>query len=267
VEEVPLFVEKSDLERIIPEELTNSSLVLSTINPIVGLPNLQYVCETASRLLILSLDWVRSLPVFSKFGFESQTAIAKAGWTDLITIGLVQVQNLFPFVIVVSANLMHLQEAGVDSSKIIAIADYVSRLDQVIKAVQMMNLSDMEYSALKAMALFSSDRFFSLDRSSVLAAQEIHKSVLNQLKTHLKEVRKVDWSERFASLLLVLPQLRSIDSSVIEQLFFVNVLGSKYSVDNVIPSILQVGLEEPLREMYGDAMEAVVCEYSNNEDV
>jgi len=171
-----------DRDHIIPftEEWTVFDLVVPTNIPNNGLVNLQYVCETASRLLFLSIHWVRSLPVFSKFRYEiidcmfqsriyvtdssclfssdAQTVIVRAGWSDLFTIGLVQCQNLLPLTCVVSANLMHLQ-TSCTSAKLTAMADHVSKLNHFIKSVQSLSLDDIEYSALKAMSLFSSGKY------------------------------------------------------------------------------------------------------------
>jgi len=49
--------------RLIAPELTRFRL--STPSPMPAYLNVHFICETASRLLFLSVHWVRSIPAFS----------------------------------------------------------------------------------------------------------------------------------------------------------------------------------------------------------
>ena len=49
---------------VIAEHLTNFHLATPT--PLPSHLNIHFICETASRLLFLSVHWVRSIPVFSQ---------------------------------------------------------------------------------------------------------------------------------------------------------------------------------------------------------
>ena len=49
--------------QVIAEHLTNFHLATPT--PMPSHLNIHFICETASRLLFLSVHWVRSIPVFS----------------------------------------------------------------------------------------------------------------------------------------------------------------------------------------------------------
>ena len=49
---------------VIAEHLTNFNLATPT--PMPSHLNIHFICETASRLLFLSVHWVRSIPVFAQ---------------------------------------------------------------------------------------------------------------------------------------------------------------------------------------------------------
>lgn len=53
-----------DLDAIVPEDCTQFALVGPGPSTSNGVYNTQIVCETASRLLFMSVHWARSLPAF-----------------------------------------------------------------------------------------------------------------------------------------------------------------------------------------------------------
>ena len=55
--------------RLIADELTRFRL--ATPSPMPSYLNVHFICETASRLLFLSVHWVRSIPAFSMLRSES----------------------------------------------------------------------------------------------------------------------------------------------------------------------------------------------------
>eukprot|EP00062_Callorhinchus_milii_P028001 gi/632992003/ref/XP_007884880.1/ PREDICTED: nuclear receptor subfamily 2 group C member 2-like [Callorhinchus milii] len=50
-----------------------------------------YVSELASRLLFLTLQWLRNVPAFRPLGPGPQASLAKACWAELVILGLAQV--------------------------------------------------------------------------------------------------------------------------------------------------------------------------------
>jgi len=60
--------------------------------PLPAVPEMtpQFVCETASRLLFLSVHWARRLPVFRSLPYSTQVSLMRNSWSDLFLLGLVQ---------------------------------------------------------------------------------------------------------------------------------------------------------------------------------
>ena len=52
---------------------------LTTPSPMPSHLNVHFICETASRLLFLSIHWVRSIPAFSQLRYENITMISGKG--------------------------------------------------------------------------------------------------------------------------------------------------------------------------------------------
>jgi len=71
--------------RLIALELTHFRL--STPSPMPAYLNVHFICETASRLLFLSVHWVRSIPAFSMLrlvhSLGSISAKSRSPWVDL----------------------------------------------------------------------------------------------------------------------------------------------------------------------------------------
>lgn len=166
-----------DKDAIIPDDWVQFVLVSPSTLPTNGLITLPFVCETACRLLFLSVHWASSLPAFQAlryylcsncliryfnsfvnvlFSKEIQVPIMRSAWSELFAVGLSQSQNLLPLTSVISALLININiQVNCSSSRLTTIAEYASKLKQFIKTMESINLDDFEYSSLKVLALFS----------------------------------------------------------------------------------------------------------------
>ncbi|CAG7725358.1 unnamed protein product [Allacma fusca] len=254
-----------DKETIVPEVCTNFTLVSPGPFPTAGILNLQYVCETASRLLFLTIHWARSLPAFQALSTEMQIAITKSVWSELFAIGLVQCQNLLSLSNVVSALLIHLQ-SNCTSTRLNNIADHVSRLQYFIKSAHYFNLDEYEFAGLKALVLFSPERYSQFGFGVVNAVSEIQRLALEQLQNHIESCENDDADEgdtpRLSKILLLIPQLRALNASAMEEMFFTNLLGST-QIDTVIPYILKMNPDFSL--LSSTKLEPGGAENSNDE--
>lgn len=61
-----------DKDAIIPEEWVKFEMVGPSKLPSNGLVTLDYVCETSSRLLFLSVHWAKTLPAFQALKWDIQ---------------------------------------------------------------------------------------------------------------------------------------------------------------------------------------------------
>jgi len=236
-------------ENVIPDTCVQFNLVSPGPPPSNGILNVQYVCETASRLLFFSIHWARSLPAFQALKSDMQAVVAKSVWSELFTIGLVQCQSTIPVANVLNALLMHLQ-ANCNTSRLASIAENVSKLRVIIRNALSCNLDDFEFAALKALAIFSPERLAFFGTGVTAATSELHTLILDKLQTQVSlsgDELEESGERRLNKILLLLPQLRALNSAAMEELFFTNLLGST-QIDSVIPYILKMDSDFTLVE-------------------
>lgn len=71
----------------------------------------------------------------------------------------------------------------------------------------------------------------------------MQKTFQHSLRELLQSTYSEIWIDRQANLLLALPALRLLSSSIIEELFFAGLIGS-VSIDSIIPYILKIDSSE-----------------------
>ncbi|CAG2060558.1 unnamed protein product, partial [Timema podura] len=86
---------------------------LQTPSPMPAYLNVHYICESASRLLFLSVHWVRSIPAFQLLSSDSQVALVRGCWTELFALGLVQCSEVLSLPTILSTIINHLQASVV----------------------------------------------------------------------------------------------------------------------------------------------------------
>ncbi|XP_068585742.1 nuclear receptor subfamily 2 group C member 2 isoform X5 [Cebidichthys violaceus] len=84
---------------------------LTMPSPIPEYLNVHYICESASRLLFLSMHWARSIPAFSALGQEANTSLVRACWNELFTLGLAQCAHEMNLSTILAAIINHLQSS------------------------------------------------------------------------------------------------------------------------------------------------------------
>lgn len=104
--------------------------------------NVHFICESASRLLFLSMHWARSIPAFSALGYENSrksfcyeltlqppvsrvsaspsqeanTSLVRACWNELFTLGLAQCAHVMNLSTILAAIINHLQSTIQDGT-------------------------------------------------------------------------------------------------------------------------------------------------------
>lgn len=217
---------------------------LTLPNPGASLLNVHYICESASRLLFLSIHWARSIPAFQLLPSEVQVALVKAGWSELFSLGLAQCAQALSLSTILGAISSHLQGSGsqqkrVPASRLWQVAEHVSKLQEFVSSLQRLQVDDREYAFLKAIVLFSPDQ------PSLPGARQVEKfqeKAYHELRSYISQTFP-DNCDRFPKLLLRLPALRSLQSSVTEELFFAGLIGN-VQIDSIIPYILKMDSSE-----------------------
>lgn len=71
--------------------------------------NPEAICETAARLLFMSVKWVKSIPAFFSLPSLDQFLLLEEGWRELFVLGAAQFQMpLEPGPLLVSAGIVTL---------------------------------------------------------------------------------------------------------------------------------------------------------------
>jgi len=209
---------------------------LATPSPHPSHLNIHYICETASRLLFLSVHWVRSIPVFSQLNYDTQVALVRNAWSDLFILGMAQCSASMNLSNILSTIVSHLQ-TSVQQEKLTAqrvrlVTTTICKVQEYVKVMTRLAIDEKEFALLKLTALFSTDHI------GITSPRHVVK-ICHKVVTELKEHCSTKGEDRFTELLLRLSPLRSLQPDVLEELFFAGLIGN-VQIDSVVPYILKM---------------------------
>ncbi|XP_018048034.1 PREDICTED: orphan steroid hormone receptor 2-like isoform X3 [Atta colombica] len=194
--------------------------------------SIHYICESAARLLFLSVHWARGIPAFQALPSDVQTTLVRSSWGQLFTLGLAQCAYTLSLPSILTSIINHLQasiaQEKVTAGKVKCVTEHIWRLQDCVNSLHKLQVDSVEYAYLKALTLFSAD--------NVLAGIW-HKKVEVLQEAAWTELQQRVGSDRLPRLLLRLAPLRSINPRVLEDLFFSGLIG-RVSVASVVPYIL-----------------------------
>ncbi|XP_077086425.1 nuclear receptor subfamily 2 group C member 2 isoform X4 [Siphateles boraxobius] len=141
---------------------THVSFKLTMPSPMPECLNVHYICESASRLLFLSMHWARSIPAFLALGQECNTALVRACWNELFILGLGQCAQIMSLSAILAAIVNHLQSSIQDvdklsSERIKLVMEHIWKLQEFCNSMAKLQTDGYEYAYLKAIVLFSAD--------------------------------------------------------------------------------------------------------------
>ncbi|KAI5617762.1 nuclear receptor subfamily 2 group C member 1 isoform X1 [Silurus asotus] len=207
--------------------------------PVPEFLNLNYICESASRLLFLSMHWARSIPAFQALGPENGITLIKACWNELFALGLAQCAQIMNVEMILSAIVSHLQsnleEEKLSADRVKQVMEHIWRMQEFCNSMSRVNPDSYEYAYLKATVLFSPD-YAGVD--STLQIERFQEKAYMELQDYVSRVYPED-TYRLSKLLLRLPALRLMSAAVTEELFFAGLIGN-VQIDSIIPYILKM---------------------------
>ncbi|KAK3584892.1 hypothetical protein CHS0354_023481 [Potamilus streckersoni] len=221
----------------------NFAFNLTTPSPMPAFLNVHYICESASRLLFLSMHWTRSIPAFQILSQDVQTTLVRSCWNQLFILGLAQCANTMSLPSMLMAVLNHLQsfleqDKNV-SERVKTVIDHILKLQGYIQTMQNLQVDSQEYAYLKALLLFSPDNPTLPNGQQIEKFQE---RVQKEFQQYLQESHP-NSPDRLVKLLLRLPPLHTLQSNVMEELFFAGLIGN-VQIDSIIPYILRMETAE-----------------------
>merc|ERR1719273_2855682 len=223
--------------------IVDESLVpfkLATPTPLPSHLNIHFICETASRLLFLSVHWVRSVPAFSQLNYDSQVALERNSWSDLFILGMAQCSSTMNLSNILNTIVSHLQtsvqQEKLSAQRVRQVTTTICKVQEYVRAMAKLDIDEKEFALLKLIALFSTDQM------GITSPRQVVK-ICDKAVLELKEYCESKGENRFTNLLLRLSPLRSLQPDVLEELFFAGLIGN-VQIDSVVPYILKMESSE-----------------------
>ncbi|XP_035392033.1 nuclear receptor subfamily 2 group C member 2 isoform X2 [Electrophorus electricus] len=218
---------------------THVSFKLTMPSPMPEYLNVHYICESASRLLFLSMHWARSIPAFLALGQECNTSLVRACWNELFTLGLAQCAQIMSLSTILAAIVNHLQTSIQDdklsSERVKLVMEHIWKLQEFCNSMAKLETDGYEYAYLKAIVLFSPDH---PGQGSSNQIEKFQEKAQMELQDYVQKTYPDD-AYRLARMLMRLPALRLMSSSITEELFFTGLIGN-VPIDSIIPYILKM---------------------------
>ncbi|XP_029291665.1 nuclear receptor subfamily 2 group C member 2 isoform X2 [Cottoperca gobio] len=216
---------------------------LTMPSPMPEYLNVHYICESASRLLFLSMHWARSIPAFSALGQEANTSLVRACWNELFTLGLAQCAYEMNLSTILAAIINHLQSSIQDDKlsgeRVKQVMEHIWKFQEFCNNMTKLETDSYEYAYLKAIVLFSPDHP-GVDSSGQI--EKFQEKALMELQDYVQKTYP-DETYRLTRILTRLPALRLMNSAITEELFFTGLIGN-VSIDSIIPYILKMETAE-----------------------
>ncbi|XP_062373506.1 nuclear receptor subfamily 2 group C member 1 isoform X2 [Sardina pilchardus] len=207
--------------------------------PVPEFLTVNYICESASRLLFLSMHWARSIPAFQALGAENGILLMKACWNELFALSLAQCSDVMDVSSVLTTIVQHLEtnlsEEKLSADRVKEVMEHIWRLQEFCNSMNKVEPDSQEYAYLKAITLFSPDH---AGMDCFTHIESFQEKAYMELQDYITREYPED-TYRLSRLLLRLPALRLMSACVTEELFFTGLIGN-VQIDSIIPYILKM---------------------------
>ncbi|XP_077576811.1 nuclear receptor subfamily 2 group F member 5 [Stigmatopora nigra] len=200
-------------------------------NNLMGIEN---ICELAARLLFSAVEWAKNIPFFPDLQLMDQVALLRMSWSELFVLNAAQCSMPLHVAPLLAAAGLH--AAPMSAERVVAFMDHIRVFQEQVEKLKALQVDTAEYSCLKSIVLFTSDAMGLSDVSHVESIQEKSQCALEEYVRN----QYPGQPNRFGRLLLRLPSLRIVSSPVIEQLFFVRLVG-KTPIETLLRDMLLSG--------------------------
>lgn len=182
------------------------------------------IFETSARLLFMAVKWAKNLPSFASLPFRDQVILLEESWSELFLLNAIQwcmpldVANCALFS--TTEHCSNLVNPGL-MNRTQVVTD-VRSLNETLCRFKSILVDPAEFACMKAIVLFRAETRGLKDPSQIENLQDQAQVMLSQ---HCRNQFPAQIA-RFGRLLLMLPQLRTINSHKIESLFFQRTIGN-----------------------------------------
>ncbi|XP_057177817.1 nuclear receptor subfamily 2 group F member 1-B [Triplophysa rosa] len=196
--------------------------------------SIENICELAARLLFSAVEWAKNIPFFPDLQITDQVSLLRLTWSELFVLNAAQCSMPIHVAPLLAAAGLHASPMSAD--RVVAFMDHIRFFQEQVEKLKALQVDSAEYSCAKAIVLFTSDACGLSDVPHIEGLQEKSQCALEEYVRSQYPNQPM----RFGKLLLRLPALRMVSSSVIEQLFFVRLVG-KTPIETLIRDMLLSG--------------------------
>lgn len=200
--------------------------------------NVYFITEAATRILFQTVAWVKKVQAFASLHESTKIRLLSQAWSDLFVLGLaqakkeIQLDSILEAVCAQFEAVVSLEKVAV--SRVRQVTATVTKVKEYATALGRLGLDGAEYALLRTIAIFGADQLSpSAEYLNMLCDQ-----CVTELRNHCQLNHKED-PNRFSKLLLRLSPLRSLQSDVIEEIFFSGLIGN-VQIHTVIPDLLRM---------------------------
>jgi len=197
----------------------------------IGIDN---ICEFAARLLFSAVEWARNIPGFPELQLTDQVALLSLVWSELFVLNAAQCNMPLHIAPLLAAAGLHASPMAAD--RVVAFMDHIRIFQEQVEKLKSLHMDVAEFSCMKSVVLFTTDASSLSDSGTIEQLQEKSQCALEEYC----RTQYPNQPTRFGKLLLRLPSLRTVSASVIEQLFFVRLVG-KTPIETLIRDMLLSG--------------------------
>jgi len=170
-------------------------------------------------------------------------------WSELFVLNAAQCSMPLHIAPLLAAAGLHASPMAAD--RVVAFMDHIRIFQEQVEKLKALHVDAAEYSCMKAIVLFTTDAIG-------LTSPPVIEQLQEKSQCALEEYCRTQYPNqptRFGKLLLRLPSLRTVSASVIEQLFFVRLVG-KTPIETLIRDMLISGncFQWPSTSMPGYSM-------------
>ncbi|XP_072023499.1 nuclear receptor subfamily 2 group E member 1-like [Amphiura filiformis] len=198
-----------------PENMCNNNVDLVSRN------NVELVSHhTAIKLLHMSVKWAKNVPAFACLPEKDQLLLLEESWRELFILGAAQWHMEIEGSTLMAAAGLTPENTALE--KLAAMSSEIQVTKEIVAKLQQIDVDATEYACLKGIVMFKADTCGLQDPAVVVSLQDQSQMTLSKYETFRHPLQPF----RFGKLLLLLPSLRAVRPSTIEQLFFRRALGT-----------------------------------------
>ncbi|XP_023236140.1 nuclear receptor subfamily 2 group E member 1-like isoform X2 [Centruroides sculpturatus] len=185
------------------------------------------ICESAARLLFMNVKWVKNVPAFVNLPYRDQILLLVEGWREMFVLSAAQFNLQLDVSLILAAAGLKADTSPL-TEQMTRIMNEIRSFQEIIEKFKQIQVDSTEYAFLKAIVLFKTS--FQNTSADVRGVREITMIASYQdqaqltLNTYIQTTYPMQ-KFRFGKLLLMLPSLRSVSNTTIEELFFRKSIG------------------------------------------